>query len=96
MSCDRFLIDINHAFLKSPVHTNTLSFEGASSSMRFRNLYFAPVHTNTFSFENARVFESLHFGNRSQKPSLSVKTSHLFVVLVWTEGNENVPVWTGP
>ena len=39
MLCDSFyilFIDITQAFLKSPGHTNTVSFENASFTIRFR------------------------------------------------------------
>ena len=67
MSYDRFLIDITHAFLKSPIHTSTFSFENASFSMRFRKPSLWEPFSKPFVFS-----ENDH--------------SHLFIVLVWTEG----------
>ena len=48
MSCDKFLIDITQAFLKSPVHTNKFSFENVPFSMRFENPRFQWKRSQNF------------------------------------------------
>ena len=48
MSCDKFLIDITQAFLKSSVHTNKFSFENVPFSMRFENPRFQWKRSQNF------------------------------------------------